>query len=137
MSIERHWMWLQALELVDETERLQRRFLRYLGPRAEAAGWEAPVDIQETHEGLVLIFALPGVTPEDIDIQLERTTITVSARRQMCLAHPEAVIHRLEIPHGHFVRRITLPGAPLEIAAQQYANGCLHVRLIRTRGRQP
>ena len=135
MSTERHWMWLQALELVDQTERMQRRFLRYLGPRADAAGWEAPVDIQETHEGLVLIFALPGVAAEDIEVQIERSTITVSARRQLTLAHPDAVIHRLEIPHGRFMRRITLPGAALEIAAQQYANGCLHVRLIRARGR--
>ena len=32
MNTERRygWMWLRALELADEAERLQRRFLRYI-----------------------------------------------------------------------------------------------------------
>ena len=30
-------MWLRALELADEAERLQRQFVRYVGPGADAA----------------------------------------------------------------------------------------------------
>jgi HSP20 family protein len=127
-------MWLQALELVEEAERLQKRFLRYLGPGGDAVSWEPPVDIQETEEGLVLLFALPDVAPADIEVHLEHCTLTVSAMRRLSLSHPDAVIRRLEIPHGRFVRRIELSGAPMTLAGSDYRNGCLQVRLARAQG---
>jgi len=56
MNTERRygWMWLRAVELADEAERLQRRFLRYIGPGTDAVYWEPPVDIHETADGLIL-----------------------------------------------------------------------------------
>lgn len=128
------WMWLRALELADEAERLHRRFLSYIGPGTDAIRWEPPVDIQETQDGLILLFALPGVATEDIEIRLERTALTVSALRRVKVAERDAVIRRLEIPHGRFVREITLSGPPLRIAESHYANGCLEVRLARAEG---
>jgi hypothetical protein len=41
----------------------------------------------------------------------------------------KARIHRLEIPHGHFERRIELPPARFEISGRHLANGCLMVQL--------
>ena len=136
MSTERHYglMWLHALELADEAERLQRRFPRYLGPGADAVSWEPPVDVHETPEGFVLFFALPGVAPEDIEVQLERTALTVSAKRRLGIGDRDAVIRRLEIPHGRFVRQIALSGPPLQIADTRYLNGCLEVRLVWVEG---
>jgi HSP20 family protein len=135
MSTERQygWMWLQALELADEAERLQRRFLRYLGPGVDAINWEPPVDVHETDDGLVLLFALPGVAPEDIQVHLDRTSLTVSAVRRLPSPR-DALIRRLEIPHGRFVRQIALSAGELRVAASNYQNGCLEVRLVRARG---
>jgi HSP20 family protein len=132
MSAERHYgaMWLQALELAEEAERLQRSFLRYLGPDAEGIGWEAPVDIHETPGGLTLLFALPGVAPEDIEVQLDADGLTVRGVRPLNLGDRNAVVRRLEIPHGRFVRRLSLPGAEVKLADSQYVNGCLQVRLV-------
>jgi len=131
MSNERQfgWMWVQALELAEEAERLQRRFVRYLGPGEELVSWEPPVDIQESDEGLRLLFALPGVVPEDIEIRLEGAALFVSAVRRLSLPGRGAFIRRLEIPHGRFVRRVALTG-PTRIAESQYRNGCLEVRLV-------
>ena len=136
MSTERHygWMWLHALELSDEVERLQRRFPRYLGPGTEAVSWEPPVDIHETPEGFILLFALPGVAAEDIEVRLERAALTVSAKRRLEITDPEAVIRRLEIPHGRFVRQIALSGPAMQIADSRYLNGCLEVRLVWAEG---
>ena len=125
------WMWLRALELADEAERLHRRFLDYIGPGTDAVRWEPPVDIHETEDGLILLFALPGVAPEDIEIRLERTALIVSALRRVKLADAGAIIRRLEIPHGRFVREIALSGPSLRIADSNYHNGCLEVRLMR------
>ncbi|HKD54631.1 MAG TPA: Hsp20/alpha crystallin family protein [Steroidobacteraceae bacterium] len=133
MSTERHFglMWLQALELSERAEGLQRRFVRYLGPGTDAVSWEPPVDIYETAEGFILQFALPGVSPDDIEIRLERAALTVSARRRVGVAQPDTLIRRLEIPHGRFVRQIALSGPPLQVADSRYHNGCLEVRLVR------
>jgi HSP20 family protein len=138
MNTERRygWMWLRALELADEAERLHRRFLSYIGPGTDTVRWEPPVDIQETEDGLILLFALPGVAPEDIEIRLERTALAVSALRRLKVAEPRARIRRLEIPHGRFVREIALSGPALRIAESHYANGCLEVRLVRAEGPQ-
>jgi HSP20 family protein len=136
MSTERHYglMWLHALELADEAERLQRRLPRYLGPGTDAVSWEPPVDIHETPEGFVILFALPGVAPEDIEVQLERAALTVSAKRRLSIGDRDALVRRLEIPHGRFVRQIALSGPVLRVADTRYLNGCLEVRLVRAEG---
>lgn len=137
MSNERHygWMWLQALELSERAERLQRRFVRYLGPGEDAVSWEPPVDIQESEEGLLLVFALPGVASEDIELRLEAGALIVSAVRRLPPAGRGAFIRRLEIPHGRFVRRVPLTW-PTRIAASQYRDGCLEVRLVPAQSRE-
>ncbi len=133
MNSERQygWMWVEACEVLDRAERLQRQFLRYLGPGSDAAVWEPPVDIQESADGLILLFALPGVVPEDISLRIEPAELTLSAMRPLKLSSADAVIRRLEIPHGRFFRRIPLVGVPLKLAASHYENGCLEVRLTR------
>lgn len=136
MSSERHygWMWVHAMEVADEAERLHRRFLRYLGPGADAVSWEPPVDVHETADGFVLLFALPGVAPEDIEIRLDPGTLTVSALRRPNTTGRDAVIRRLEIPHGRFMRQISLSGPALQVKDSRYLNGCLEVRLARIKG---
>ncbi|MGH8295444.1 MAG: Hsp20/alpha crystallin family protein [Steroidobacteraceae bacterium] len=133
MSSERQygWMWAEACEVLDRAERLQRQFLRYLGPGADAAVWEPPVDIQETADGLILLFALPGVAPEEINLSVGPGALTLSAMRPLKLGSAGAVIRRLEIPHGRFFRRVPLAGVPLKLTASRYENGCLEVRLMR------
>lgn len=124
-------MWDEACELMDRAERLQRQFLRYVGPGGDPAVWEPPADIQESADGVMVLFALPGVAPEDIDVRLEAAALTVSALRRLRLARPNATIRRLEIPHGRFMRRIPLAGVTLAIAAIRYEHGCLEVQLVR------
>ena len=130
MNTERHdgWMWIQACEVLDHAERLQRQFLRYTGPGVDAAVWEPPVDVHETRDGLSLTFALPGVSSEQIEVTLEPNALTVSARRPLTIRAGDTVVRRLEIPHGHFVRRIPLPGR-MQVAETNHVNGCLEVRL--------
>jgi HSP20 family molecular chaperone IbpA len=130
MTTERHfgWMWVQACEALDHAERLQRQFLRYTGPGVDAAIWEPPVDIHETRNGLSVLFALPGVVPEEIEVTLEPNALTLSARRPLALSNHDSIIRRLEIPHGRFVRRVPLPGR-MRVVETRYVNGLLEVRL--------
>ena len=132
MSIDRQfgWMWAQACELLDRADRMQREFVRYVGPGSDAPVWEPPVDIQETTEGLHFTFALPGVDPAQINVSLDSSALTVSAVRPARLGGSGSIVRRLEIPHGRFVRRIALTAARLRLGETRYSNGCLEVRLL-------
>jgi HSP20 family protein len=142
MSIDRQfgWMWAQACELLDQADRMQRGFVRYVGPsadaavRADAAVWEPPVDIHENSAGLQFVFALPGVSAEHIDVRLEPNALTVNAIRPARLGSPDSVVRRMEIPHGRFYRRIALAGNRFRLGDTRYQNGCLEVRLVRAAG---
>jgi HSP20 family molecular chaperone IbpA len=71
------------------------------------------------------------VAPEDIDVRLEPEGLSVKALRPVRLYSRNAIIRRLEIPHGTFVRQIAIPGPRLVLAESRYANGCLEVRLLK------
>ena len=71
---------------------------------------------------------LPGVAAEQIEVTLEPHAVTVSARRPLAIRNGDSVIRRLEIPHGHFMRRVVLPGR-MQVAETRYVNGLLEVRL--------
>jgi len=100
-------VWAEALELLRGAEKLQRRFFQ-LGA-AEAPGWEPPVDLYETGDGLTLCVALPGVAADEIEVSLEAGTVVVRGERAFPGAFQRAIIYRLEIPYGRFERRIALP----------------------------
>ena len=57
-----------------------------------------------------------------------RTCCVVAGLRRLPAAARGAAIHRLEIPHGRFERRIRLPAARLELDRSELANGCLFVQ---------
>jgi HSP20 family molecular chaperone IbpA len=120
------WMWAQAWEAMHRAERLHRQFFH----RAPASPcWEAPVDIFETDDVLTIVVALPGVDPDRVQVTLSAGVLIVAGERPMPNELKDARIHRLEIPHGHFQRRIELPPARLELSGRHLANGCLMLRL--------
>src|SRR5258705_11662119 len=95
-SDPRRWMWAEALELLRGAEQLQRRFFQ-LGA-AEAPGWEPPVDLYETSEGLTLCVALPGVAAANLEVSIESGTGLIRGGRAFPVGHEGAVIHRPEMP---------------------------------------
>jgi HSP20 family protein len=119
-------MWAQACEAVDRAERLHRQFFH----RAPATPcWEAPVDIFETDSLLTIVIALPGVNPDRVQVTLSAGVLIVSGERPLPEELRNARIHRLEIPHGHFQRRIELPPARFELSGRHLADGCLMLQL--------
>ena len=119
-------MWEQACEAMERAQRLHRQFFHR--SRATPA-WEAPCDIFEGDEALTILIALPGVEPDQIKVTLSAGVLIVSGERPLPREVRDARIHRLEIPHGHFQRRIELPPARFEISGRHLANGCLKLQL--------
>jgi HSP20 family protein len=125
------WMWAQALEMLDEANRLQRRFFEVSVRPLAAPRWEPPVDIFESEDELWLFYALPGVAKEQIEVGLERSELVVRGERQLPPVAHTTTIRRLELPHGRFERRVPLPTGRFELITQQVDHGCLVIGLRR------
>lgn len=124
MSSDR-WFWIvgDALELLRNVERLQRRFV------ADAAQsvpcWEPPVDLYVQGDELRMLVALPGVDLGQLEVLIEDGSVVVRGKRPMHPAAQRAAIYRLEIPYGSFERRISLPAGRFSLHEQLFKDGCL------------
>jgi HSP20 family protein len=121
-------MWSEACAAMDRAERLHRQFFHRSGP-----SWQAPIDVFETEDGLVILVALPGVELDSISVTLSAGILIVSGERSLPAGLQNARIARMEIPHGHFERRIELPAVAFEVSSRHLANGCLMLRLQKQR----
>jgi HSP20 family molecular chaperone IbpA len=125
-------MWAEALELLQNAERLQHQFFQ-IGELRGAPCWEPPVDLYETGRDLKLLVALPGVAPQQVQVVLAPGgLIIVRGERPLPADSRRASIHRLEIPYGRFERRIALPAGEFELIDQRLEHGCLVLELRRT-----
>ncbi|GIW70771.1 MAG: heat-shock protein [Planctomycetota bacterium] len=125
------WLWEQALQMLEQAERLRRQFCVPQQPPGRPPAWEPPVDIFETEEAIWIVIALPGAAPESVEIAVAGTELVVAAHRALPASCRRARVHRLEIPHGRFERRLPLPPGSYELARRELANGCLTLQLRR------
>lgn len=123
------WMWLEACALVARAERLHRQYFHITQSQHRTPVWEPPVDVLETAGQLVILVALPGVDPDTIGSVIEGDALIVVGRRSLPAALNAAVIHRLELPHGRFERRVMLPSGRYGEIRSAVDNGCLIVTL--------
>jgi HSP20 family protein len=121
------WMWAHAFDLIDQAERMHRQFFRPgRSTRAEAT-WEPPADVFEDEREVLIVVALPGVSAEGMEVELEPGAVTVRAVRPLAIGR--RAVRQLEIPYGCFERRIALPAARLEEISHELTHGCLILRL--------
>ena len=122
-------MWEQAFDLLQETERLHRRFFRLGASVHECPAWEPPADVYEDDHELTVVVALPGVPVERIEITVESGALVVRAESRIPRPTRAGEIRRLEIPYGRFERVIELPPGRLEAVSRELVDGCLVLRL--------
>lgn len=125
------WMWEEACEMLERAERMQRQFFQVRAEIRTGPTWEPPVDIVETDRELSIVVALPGVRPSDMDVLIEGGMLVVRGARALPSIPDGGVIHRLEIPHGRFERRIVLQAGRLELARREVSDGCLLLRFTK------
>jgi HSP20 family molecular chaperone IbpA len=79
----------------------------------------------------LILVALPGVDPDQVEAVIEDGVLAVSGSRTLPAELRNAHIHRLELPQGHFQRRIALPTGRYAIS-RFAANGCIVFRLAKS-----
>ncbi len=117
-------MWADALAIVARADRMHREFFR-----PAPVGWEPPVDLLETAGELILVAALPGVQVADVDLVISGGELAIVGTRRLPALPGPTRIHRMELPHGHFERRIALPPGAYELSRRDLVDGCLTVVL--------
>jgi HSP20 family molecular chaperone IbpA len=122
-------MWAEACDLMVQADRLQRHFFRPTASDATSVAWEPPADVYESEREIVVIIAMPGVSSERMQILSEPGVLVVRGTRPLPLVGPGHAVRRLEIPHGQFERRISLPPDRMELGTPESSNGCLILRL--------
>lgn len=122
------WMWGEALDLLQQANRLQRQFCQLRPARQAYPMWEPPIDVFETERQFVMVVALPGVSADQVQIEVEPTAITVRGQRRQPAVAARGRIQQMELPYGFFERRIDMPG-PLQLDRHSLTEGCLTLTL--------
>jgi HSP20 family molecular chaperone IbpA len=127
-----NWMLSAALGTLARAEGMHQHFLKLL-PREglREPCWEPPVDVLETETEILILVALPGVAPDDVEAVIEGDALVVRSRRALPAELRDARIHRLELQQGCFERRIVLP--PRRCGITRFSShGCIGLRLNRS-----
>ena len=97
---------------------------------AVAAAWMPRADIRETDFEYVIEVALPGVTKDDVRVDVTDDVLTVSGERRRPRGEPRGCWLRRESSYGPFLRSFTLPeGLHTEDVKARCRDGVLTVSL--------
>ncbi|KYH30821.1 Hsp20/alpha crystallin family protein [Neomoorella mulderi] len=102
-----------------------------------ADGFVPPVDVLESNNDLIYIFAIPGARPENVRVEVRQQALEIEGNASL----PDGgqyVYRYQEWPAGRFYRFLPLPPEiDAEKAAASFNQGLLTVRFPKTaRGRQ-
>jgi HSP20 family protein len=135
MAITRYTHANPWRELDQLTNRLSRMFEGANGsfPTPTTGGtWAPAVSVEETQDELVLTAELPGMKPEDVDVQLENNILTVRGQKHEERKEDDENRRFLlwERSYGSFERSFTLPRTVRgDGIAAEFEDGLLRVRL--------
>jgi len=104
----------------------------------QAGTFVPPVDIYEDDHNVVLKLEVPGISEDNLDIQLENNTLTVKGERKFETEEKEENFHRIERRYGSFVRTFRLPNTvDTEKVDAHYDKGVLQITLARKAEAKP
>jgi HSP20 family protein len=96
------------------------------------------MDLVETDDHLVLRGDLPGMTEDDIDIEIKDNVLTVSGERKSDHEEKGEGFHRVERSFGSFSRSLTLPqGIDADQVEANFDKGVLEVRVPKPAEAKP
>jgi HSP20 family protein len=137
--------WEPVRELSSLQNDMNRLFNTFFDAPAPGNGgggalrrWVPAMDLVETDDHFVLRADLPGLSEEDVSIELEDNVLTVSGERKAEREEKKEGYYRVERSFGQFRRSLTLPdGVDAEGIAATFDKGVLEVRIPKPEERKP
>ena len=120
---------------------LNRAMDEELGRSDEYSYWTPPVDAWETEQAFVVQLDLPGLTPDQVDVNFDRNTLTVRGTRGATIPQAENGERRVFIAErtpGSFSRSLRFPqyveSTKIEAA---FTNGVLTITVPKAETAKP
>lgn len=100
--------------------------------------WAPRVDVMEDADNLKIFADLPGLNREDIQLSVERNTLTITGLRKPMEDAAKHSWHRAERLYGTYKRVFNLPTIvdPEKVGAE-YKNGVLEITLPKAEHAKP
>ena len=100
--------------------------------------WMPAMDLVENEDSFLLRADLPGLSEDDIKIEVEDNVLTLSGERKSEHETKQEGYHRVERAFGAFSRALTLPkGVDPESVTAHFDRGVLEVRIPKPEERKP
>jgi|SRR5579859_127320 len=137
--------WEPAREMASLQNEMNRLFSTFFDAPASATGnvnplrrWIPAMDLVETEDDFVLRADLPGLSENDVKIELEDNVLTVSGERKAEHEQHKEGYYRVERAFGSFARSLTLPdGVNPDQVRANFDRGVLEVRIPKPEQRKP
>lgn len=128
-------------ELVDMQQEMNRLFDDFFGERrtgmAEGA-WMPAVDISEDEQAILVKAELPGLTQEDIELNLQDNVLTLKGEKKQEKKEDKDNYHQSECCYGSFTRSFTLPANVKQDDIQaNFKDGVLQITLPKAEEVKP
>jgi HSP20 family protein len=115
----------------------------FRGGNGEAAGtglstWTPAVDLHETDDGFVIKAELPGVSKDDVSVDVHQNTLTLRGQRKHEAEVKNERYHRVERSYGTFQRSFVLPTmVDQEKVQATFKDGMLELHLPKSESAKP
>jgi HSP20 family protein len=94
--------------------------------------WTPAIELQETDTELLLKAQLPGIKPEELDIQVSENAVFLSGEHQEETKTNEKGVFRSEFHYGQFKRVIPLPATiQRELVKADMVSGLLTLTMLK------
>ena len=128
--------WEPAVELNSIQSEMNRLFNSLFDTPVRASTgdtarrWIPAMDLVESEDNYVLHADLPGLSEQDINIELESGVLTISGERRSEQRQEKNGYRRIERAYGNFSRSLTLPdGVNADAVEASFDKGVLEVRI--------
>ena len=134
--------WEPAREVDSLQSEVNRVFDAFFGTggagATRARRWVPAMDLVETEDQLVLKADLPGLSHDDVSIEIKDGALTVAGERRAEHEENSEGFYRVERAFGQFSRSMTLPdGIDAEKVSADFHDGVLEVRIPKPEQRKP
>ena len=106
--------------------------------RAASTGWAPPLEAFHTKDDFVIRLEVPGVPPEDVEVQVTDNVLAIRGERHFEDEVEEGSFLRRERSYGRFERQVLLPeGTEVDAIKASFDLGVLEVRIPHPRAKEP
>ncbi|MDQ3757904.1 MAG: Hsp20/alpha crystallin family protein [Actinomycetota bacterium] len=124
-----------------ELSAFERQVNELFGRSARQPGthmWAPALDAFHTKDDFVVRLELPGIRPEDVDVQVTDNVLVIRGERHFEDEVEDGSFLRRERSYGRFERQVLLPeGTEVESISARFDLGVLEVRIPHPKSKEP